>query len=166
MPFNPQERDCSGKPWLRLLQWRTARQSPNDFMAKMDITTRRMLASAECPSHAARLRALLLRMELLQGYSTSLSGTESAVQISSAVAAVNGYGRTIQRQWVYDTGAAACTIGRDYLSATERASIEQIPAKLFSTANGTTTCTEVAWCKVPHLGMRRCYVLKECSPLI
>ena len=36
----------------------------------------------------------------------------------------------------------------------------------FSTANGPTYCTETVWIKVPHLGLRRFYVVEDCTPLI
>ena len=48
----------------------------------------------------------------------------------------------------------------------ELKTITQCSPQRFSTANGVYTCTEIATCKVPHLGPRRCYVMDQCSPLI
>ena len=136
-------------------------------MAKMDAKQRKQLTDVTCPLQSARLRALLMRMEMLQGYRTELTGAESADQVRGIVAAAKDRGRTVVRHWLYDTGAAKCTIGRSYLSDSEKSSIEAVPARRFSTANGIITCTSTAWCKVPHLGMRRCFILEnDCSPLV
>ena len=136
-------------------------------MAKLDAATKRKLAEATTSDQAARLRALLLRRELLQGYSTQLTGKETVDLARSIVAAASGQGRSIQRQWTYDSGASMSTIGRSYLTRSEKATIEEITPINFSTANGIITCTSIAWCKVPQLGKRRCYVLdNDCSPLV
>ena len=112
MPFNPSERYVSDQPWVRLQEARHAKSSPKDFMAKLDANQRKQLSSVTCPLQSARLRALLLRMEILQGYRTELTGAESADQVRSIVAAAKDRGRTVVRHWLYDIGADKCTIGR------------------------------------------------------
>ena len=165
IPLIAHERDVSSSRWLRLDEHVTyAARRP--YAEKMDKVLKTQLTDADS-LRAARLRALLLRLELLQGYITPLTGTETSEQYADLLAAPAKTDRSFMRQWVYDTGAGACTIGRKFLSESELKSIETFtPAMRFSTANGPTYCTEAVWCKVPHLGPRKCYVVDECPPLI
>ena len=133
--FQPAERDVSMMKWYTEKDGREAYASRIQYTAKMDIVLRKQLAAAD-PLRAARLRALLLRLELLQGYTTALIGAETAQQLNDLLTASAGQTRGFQRQWMYDTGAGACCIGRRHLTESERLTIQTIPAMHFQTANG------------------------------
>ena len=167
LPFNPDERDVSTMAWYKAQLGPEGPRSGVEWMSQMDNVMREKLTAEKDPALRARLIAMFLRMDLLRGYCTPLSGTESDAEVKSFVARACKQGRVIRRQWTYDTGASRCTIGHEYLSASEIKSIERLPVPItFFTANGTTQCTQVAQCKVPHLGMRQCYVVPNCSPLV
>ena len=93
---------------------------------------------------------------------------ETSEQIKSLMQANSvGQNRSYMRQWVYDTGAAMCTIGRNLLTEREIQTIETIsPSLTFVTANGPTSCSETVWIKVLHLGFRKVHIVEDCSPLM
>ncbi len=72
----------------------------------------------------------------------------------------------IDREWIYDTGAATCCIGWGELTADEKSRTYSIPTQKFITANGPSSCSLAVDCNIPFLGIRQVQILKDCPPAI
>ena len=70
------------------------------------------------------------------------------------------------RVWMYDTGAGVCSIGKDHLTASERARTYKVVPESFITAAGITSPDDAVLCNISYLGIRECRVMHDCSPLI
>ena len=72
----------------------------------------------------------------------------------------------IEREWIYDTGAAQCMIGWNFLTDDEKLRTFKTTPQSFVTAGGKTTSSTAVMCHVPFLGPRQCRVLTDCPPAI
>ena len=55
----------------------------------------------------------------------------------------------IERQWVYDTGAAWCFIGWNFLTEEEKLRTYEVDEITFTTGNGLYTTSTAVMCNVP-----------------
>jgi len=85
----------------------------------------------------------------------------------SASAATQGYHTDeLERDWIYDSGAACCFIGWDELTSNEKSQTFKCAGANFTRAGGIVTTTTAVMCNVPYIGKRFCYVLKDSPPAI
>jgi len=72
----------------------------------------------------------------------------------------------IEREWIYDTGAARCFIGWEHLTSDEKSRTFQVTPQIFITAAGPVSASTAVMCNVPYLGKRQCFVLPDCPPAL
>ena len=85
----------------------------------------------------------------------------------AAPAAVDGRSTyEIEREWIYDTGAAQTFMGWDMLTDDEKTPTFQVPNLNFATAGGKLCNSTGVICNIPDFGKRQVRVLDESPPAI
>ena len=64
----------------------------------------------------------------------------------------------LERDWIYDTGAAMCFIGWDHLTENEKSRTFQVALLNLTAAGGKVTTTTTVVGSVPFIGKRQCVV--------
>ena len=72
----------------------------------------------------------------------------------------------IEREWIYDTGAAMCFIGWGHTTDNEKSRAFKVVPQSIITAAGLTSTSTAVMCNVPYIGKRQCYVLRDSPPAI
>ena len=119
---------------------------------------------------AARIRATQLHFHVHTNFKFALPLTYSptAIQPAKKVSATIMAMSKVEhgRQWIYDTGCHATSIGLKHLTSEEQKRIFSVETKGSITASGTIWTSKAVLCDVPFLGKRQCYVLPDCPPCI
>ena len=133
----------------------------------MSTADRALHNSIDDVQQRARFRAHRLRLDVVNGYTSSTPTDNSFDESLCSAAHTHGQPNRIVRRWMYDSGASRNTIGRAFVTEDEWKT-EKVMAQpiRFFTANGTVIAKTTVMCKVPQLGLRQCIVMDDCSPLI
>ena len=102
IPSIAHERNVSTSKWFSLDEHVTY-TSRLPYTDRLDKALKTQLTDAD-PLRAARLRVLLLRLEILQGYNTALTGMEITEQVADLLGAPVRRDRSYMRTWCYDSG--------------------------------------------------------------
>ena len=181
----PDERFIANLPWVKALKRRRAglpssldtfTTCPNRTMHKLvsiDIdgrSTEETNAWKQVLEHAttqARVRAVQLHLDCistLQALPVSFSCCGQKLLVAASAYYKGLHTDEIEREWVYDTGAAHCYIGYDSLTEEEKRRCWKIDPIRYVTGAGTVTLSLAVICNVPFLGPRLCHVSNEDSP--
>ena len=115
----------------------------------------------------ARIRAIQLHLSCVSTlaalpYALACCGCKP---LPAAPAAVDGLTTDeIEREWIYDTGAAMPFIGWDYLTDEEKRRTYQAETINVATAGGVRSNSLAVICNIPYLGKRQVRVMDD-SPL-
>ena len=182
---DPEERNIANLPW-RIAQRKSARSVPPSInrdgtadthcicgsrvsLPNIDPANRspadrvewsKMLESAETQ---ARLRAVQMHFNTittLPSLPVSIKCCEDGRSVIASATLDGLHTDEIDREWIYDTGAATCCIGWDLLTADEKSRVYSITPMTFTTANGLNVCSQAVDCNIPFLGKRQVHVLK------
>ena len=184
------ERDITNMPWVKKLPGRKRKASSptgidddktlcnNRLSYKLRSICPQSRSSMETESwrkvldHAekqARLRAVQMHLSCV----STLTALPFALAccgckpLPAASAVMDGLTtEEIEREWIYDTGAACAFIGWDHLTDQEKKRTYKVDNIDVTTAGGLRACDTAVMCNIPYLGKRQVRVLKDCPPAI
>ncbi len=168
----PNERFIANQPWMIALRKRNSAQTGAEANATADNhclcrPTYKLnnIGAAERSStdseawkkilHQAETQARVRAVQMHLNTVTTFAALPLSIkccdkfQFFSASAALKGlYAEEIEREWIYDTGAATCIIGMDELTSGEKQRLFQTTPLTFTTAGVLITISTAVICNV------------------
>ena len=153
--------DCNNRPSYQLESIARDGRSPSETE-----TWNEFLEHAETQARVPAVQMHLNCITMVSALPISLRCRKKSYLPAMSSAVNPLHTDEIERQWIYETGAALCMNGLDFLTDDEKSRTYQADDLTITTAGGLTSTSTAVMCNVPFLGNRPCHILTDCSPAL